>query len=224
MGIVIVGGGGLAKEIFYYAVDASALTEKNAKVVRGFAAHPEPEAATLALAPWLGHEDELALDGDDTVVIAIGDTHARRNVADRLRRRGARFHTLVHPTAWMAPSAALAEGCMVAPFAHVGPSASLGPHTLLGRYASVAHDAATGAFCTLSPYAVINGGACLEDGVFLGTHATVLPKIRIGRNARVAPGAVVRHDVPAGALVAGNPARGRVVASDEDEKQNDHAR
>lgn len=45
------------------------------------------------------------------------------------------------------------------------------------------------------------------DGASLGAGAVVLPGIRIGRNAMVGAGAVVTKDVPANAVVVGNPAR-----------------
>lgn len=44
-------------------------------------------------------------------------------------------------------------------------------------------------------------------GARLGTGAIVNPGVTIGAGAVVAPGAVVVRDVPAGARVAGNPAR-----------------
>ena len=47
----------------------------------------------------------------------------------------------------------------------------------------------------------------VEDCVTLGANATLLGDITIGEGATVAAGAVVVEDVPAGATVAGNPAR-----------------
>jgi acetyltransferase-like isoleucine patch superfamily enzyme len=47
----------------------------------------------------------------------------------------------------------------------------------------------------------------IEDGVWIGIGAIVLKGVRIGRDARIGPGAVVTRDVPAGAALAGNPAR-----------------
>ena len=47
----------------------------------------------------------------------------------------------------------------------------------------------------------------LGDDVWVGIGATILKGVTVGRGARVGPGAVVTTDVPAGAWVAGNPAR-----------------
>ena len=44
-------------------------------------------------------------------------------------------------------------------------------------------------------------------GASIGSGANILPGIRIGSRAMVGAGAVVTHDVPAKAIVSGNPAR-----------------
>lgn len=47
----------------------------------------------------------------------------------------------------------------------------------------------------------------VADGASLGAGAVILPGVRVGRNAMVGAGAVVTKDVPANAVVVGNPAR-----------------
>jgi acetyltransferase-like isoleucine patch superfamily enzyme len=50
-------------------------------------------------------------------------------------------------------------------------------------------------------------GPYIEQRAKIGANATLLPGVRIGRDALVGAGAVVTHDVPAGSVVVGNPAR-----------------
>ena len=47
----------------------------------------------------------------------------------------------------------------------------------------------------------------IEEDASIGANATILPGIRIGRGAMIGAGAVVVRDVPANAIVVGNPAR-----------------
>jgi len=49
--------------------------------------------------------------------------------------------------------------------------------------------------------------ATVRRGASIGAGAIIIPGIEIGRYAMVGAGAVVTHDVPAHALVVGNPAR-----------------
>ncbi len=47
----------------------------------------------------------------------------------------------------------------------------------------------------------------IDDDVWIGPNVVILKGVHIGRGAWIGPGSVVTRDVPAGAAVAGNPAR-----------------
>jgi UDP-2-acetamido-3-amino-2,3-dideoxy-glucuronate N-acetyltransferase len=47
----------------------------------------------------------------------------------------------------------------------------------------------------------------VKQGASIGSNATILCGVTIGEGAIVGAGSVVTHDVPPGAVVAGNPAR-----------------
>jgi acetyltransferase-like isoleucine patch superfamily enzyme len=47
----------------------------------------------------------------------------------------------------------------------------------------------------------------IKRGASIGSNATILCGVTIGEGALIGAGSVVTHDVPAGVVVAGNPAR-----------------
>lgn len=83
----------------------------------------------------------------------------------------------------------------------------VGARAWLLKHSHVGHDAVVGDDVTVACHAVIGGHVVIETGAFVGLGAIVAPFRTIGEGAFVEAGAVVIHDVPAGARVAGNPAR-----------------
>ncbi len=63
----------------------------------------------------------------------------------------------------------------------------------------------------------------VRDGASVGANATILPGLTIGLNAMVGAGAVVTKDVPANAIVHGNPARIEGYASAARERRGEPA-
>ncbi len=55
--------------------------------------------------------------------------------------------------------------------------------------------------------ALVRGPIVVGDEVWLGTNAIIMSGVSIGKGAIVAAGAIVTKDVPAYAIVGGNPAR-----------------
>lgn len=92
---------------------------------------------------------------------------------------------------------------------------------VIGEGTMIDMNAVLGARATVGSYSHIGAGAVLagvleppsakpvvvEDKVLIGANAVVLEGVRIGHGAVVAAGAVVIEDVPAGAVVAGSPAK-----------------
>lgn len=57
------------------------------------------------------------------------------------------------------------------------------------------------------PQAAQTASVVIEDDVFIGMNCLILKGVRLGQGSVVGAGSVVTGDVPAGAIVAGNPAR-----------------
>ena len=100
----------------------------------------------------------------------------------------------------------LGAGCRIGQAAQVGQGAQLGRGVVLGPGAQVGPGARLEADCQLEAGALVLS-AHVHEGARIGARAVVREGLNVGRRARVEPGAVVTRDVPATAIVAGNPAR-----------------
>lgn len=208
--ICVLGAGGFGREVFGYLEDIIA---KGAQYhVIGFL-DDRPDALEGFELPVeiIGSLSTAGFDSSLSYVIALGDANLRARYGTLLRAANCSLFTLIHPTAYVARTACIGSGVIVGPFSVVSAHSHIHDNTVLNLYASVGHDAVVGAHSVLSPYATLNGGAHLGQRVFLGTHATILPRVEVGAASKVSAGTIVTTSVPAGSLVAGHPARYRVV-------------
>jgi sugar O-acyltransferase (sialic acid O-acetyltransferase NeuD family) len=203
--IVIVGAGGFGREVLHWARDA--WPDHAAKIAGFLSADPDRLDGHASCLPILGDPSAFEPLPSDGLLLAIGIPGARRRVAELLLAKGARFLTLIHPTAIVVPSASVAEGAIVCPFAIVSDAVRIGRFALVNYHSSLGHDASAGDFSVLSPYATLGGGAAIEEEVFLGMHATVGPGKRIGSQSKVSANSAALSDAPAGSLVHGVPGR-----------------
>ena len=138
-------------------------------------------------------------------LITPGHRHA---VESEARRHGlSLFPELIDPTAVVAVTASVSEGTVVNAAALVGANTSIGCFVHVNRSVSVGHDDVIDDYATLGPACVLAGHVHIGRGAFVGAGAVCGPGVSIGANAIVGAGAVVVRDVPAGAVVVGNPAR-----------------
>lgn len=208
--LIIVGAGGFGLEVAAYANDI-AQTGKIDFVIRGFLDDYKIRGEKHAGFPVLGDTDSV-FQKDASYIIAVGTPETRKSLAQKLAGKGANFATLTHPQSYVADSAKIGAGTIIAPFTFVGPAARIGKHCLLNTHVCAGHEITMGDYCVVSPQATIHGKATLGAGVFVGGHACVTAKKHVGGNAKISAGAVVYNDIPADHLAIGNPAMFRKSA------------
>jgi len=96
----------------------------------------------------------------------------------------------------------IGEGSVVSMSAKLDMTNPSGIH--IGKYTVVAFGSA---ILTHDSVNGVSRDVRIGDNCFIGAHAIILPGVTIGDHCIVAAASVVARDVPAGSLVAGNPAR-----------------
>lgn len=161
----------------------------------------------------LSYREFLAEPTDDKrICIAIADPQIRCRLADRCTADGLPFISVIASNAVFMDEVELGEGAIISPFVTLTSNIRIGRHFHCNLYSYVEHDCTIGDFVTFAPGVQCNGNVRIDDQAYLGAGCVIRQgkpgdPLVIGRGAVVGMGAVVTKSVPAGAVVAGNPAR-----------------
>lgn len=203
--IIIVGAGGCAREIYYWTNDT--FSKENYKI-KGFLSYKQKDLEGYNIKVGIiGDDDNYKIEKNDRFIIAIGDIDIKKRAVNRLKKRGAKFISLIHPTALIIPTAKIGEGVVICPYCLISDNVQLGDFVMTNTYSSCGHDVQVGKYCILSPYVALNGFVKLENEVFVGTHATVIPYKKVGFQAKISANSVVMRNVPSKCMVFGVPGK-----------------
>lgn len=169
--------------------------------------------------------------------VVIGEPPRGKAPGELATRIGARAvirsHTVIYAGNVIGDDFQTGHGVLVREENQIGNRVSLGSHSVVEHHVVIGNGVRlhSNVFvpefsiledeCWLGPNVVITNaryprsrnvkeqlrGATIRRGAKVGANATLLPGVVIGENALVGAGAVVVEDVPANAVVVGNPAR-----------------
>lgn len=167
-----------------------------------------------------GFEAWLVARGDappPACLVAVGGDRGAERVAVQayLESKGLTAPVVWHKTAFVAADARIGAGSQILAQAAVCVEASLGKACIVNTGASVDHECRLGDGVHVGPGARLAGCVSVGAGAFIGTGAVVLPRLTIGPGAVVGAGAVVTRDVPAHAVVVGNPAHVQTIREEK---------
>lgn len=148
--------------------------------------------------PIVGSDSQLKNFSDHEFVVAIGD-NARREKVYRVALSAGLVpaEPIIHPHAFVSPSARIGAGTVVMAGAIVQPHAKIGDNCIINTGATVDHDCVVNNHAHVCPGVNLAGTVNVGEGALVGTGTAVMPEMTIGDWAKVGAGSVIHKNVKA---------------------------
>ena len=115
------------------------------------------------------------IDSSTSFIPAFGNNAFRMEWINRIEESGGQLTTLIHPTAYISPTATISSGCVILP------------------HAIVNTDVVVGKGCIINLGAIVDHGCILEQGVHIAPGAIVKGENRIAKCSKIEAGEVVER-------------------------------
>jgi len=149
----------------------------------------------------------LAGRGIGAVATHIAAPRFRLDLLHRARSAGVAMINVIHPHAFVSPSASMDDGNLVKAGAVIDAEVRLGDCCIVDNGVVIPHHTRIGSGCHIAPGACMGGDCEIGDNTVIGVGARLAPRLRIGSNVIIGVGASVVRDVPDYAVVEGVPGR-----------------
>lgn len=103
-------------------------------------------------------EAERFLRDYPEAIAGIGSNRLREQLQQKLKQIGFGLPVLIHPTAYVSPTARIEEGTFVGPMAIVNTRAHVGQGSILSAGSIVDHHAEIGAWCHINTGSIVKAG------------------------------------------------------------------
>lgn len=197
--LVLLGAGGLARELYGWMVQSS-----SARLPIAMVQEAKSPSATQLGVPVMTFEE---VQSPVRFIVAVAPPDLKEKLVDMAMRRNWLAETYIHPSAVIGLDVFLGNGCIVNPFCTISSNSKLGDFVTLNCRSAVGHDAVIGDYSTLLGSNQINGNVIVGDRVLFGAGSIVHPGRTVGRKAVVGIGSVVLNNVVDESTVFGNPAK-----------------
>lgn len=203
--LIIVGAAGFGREIEQWVGDINKVSptwnilgfiDDNIHALDNV---PSDYSVVGTIKDWIPKDNEF-------FVLALAFPEVKKKVVALLKEKGAKFATIIHPTATISKFASIGEGVVITQRSGLNANAKVGDYVTILESA-VAHDAVVGSYSTLSGRVNVNGHVIVGESVYISCGVSIAPGKKIGNGAKIGIGSVVISNVKAGVTVFGNPAK-----------------
>lgn len=207
--IVIVGHGGLAREVAFLIGEINRATP-TWNLLGYVGSDAESVSKVVGRHTVQGTDEWLSKSTKDiAMAIAIGQPSRVRVLHEQFRQNPRlSFPNLIHPSVtgdW--ERIAMDSGNIVLNNASFTTDIKLGSLNIINPGATIAHDCVLGSYNLINPGACLSGEVVLGDEILMGTGARVLQQLRLCSHSVIGAGAVVTRSIEKPGVYIGIPAR-----------------
>ena len=205
--LIIVGAGSAAREYLQFIKEINNTENELKWNVKGFIADYGINIKELTNGEYdiIGTIIDWVPAKEENFICSISEPNAKKKVVELLEKKGAKFISLIHPTAKICDYAKVGKGLVMYPNSCIGVNATVGDFVTVDG--SIAHDNCIGNYTTLSGGAKLSGYVTTGTCTFCGASSVVAPNVNLGDNSFICIGSVVIRNIRAGIKVIGNPAK-----------------
>lgn len=202
--LYIIGARGFGREVF------ELFQECDLKGIRcvGFLDDKSDALADFSgYPPIVSSVEDFIPTADDVFVCALGDVGYKKKYVNIILEKGGKFINLIHPTAYVSPTAKLGIGCVVCAYTRISCNAIIGDYNTFQPFCAIGHDTIVGYNNHFNTYSFLGGFVEIMDNITLHTGAIIHPHKKVKSDSTIGAGAVVIKNVKENCTVYGNPAK-----------------
>lgn len=206
MDLIIVGAGGMGREVFSWV--SHEIKANNNYKIKGFL-DDNPQA--LGKLPYpvnvIGSISDYQPKNNESLVMAVLDPKTKKTIVESLIDKGANFYTLIHPSAIIGTNVRIGKGCVICPGCILTCDIKVEDFVFINACSTIGHDTVVGEYTSINGKVEVTGNVEVGAGCLFGVGAKIIPKRKIGDGAIIGAGSIVIKNVPARVTVFGNPAK-----------------
>jgi sugar O-acyltransferase (sialic acid O-acetyltransferase NeuD family) len=189
--IVIIGSGGLSKEVFWLIEDIN------------------KESLTWNFLGFIG-DDNWVINNKDEICVAcaIASPLLRKKVIEKfVLNDKINYPTLIHPTVHLNNRTLIGNGVIIFSKCLVSVDSQIGNFVFMNFGCFIGHDTKISDYVTINTNSVISGSVIINDSSLIGVNSTILENTIIGKNVTIGIGSVVTNNIMDDVIAMGYPAR-----------------
>ena len=155
----------------------------------------------------LGTIKEWKPTGNEKYVIAIASPKIKEKIVRSLKERGAKFATIIAPTATVGDRTTVGEGVVMFGGVGISVDVTIGDFVFFNALDGIGHDAVIGYYCTFGPKVCISGKTVIGKCVNVGALASTYPGVIVEDYATIGMNSCAIRKVKSGTTVIGVPAK-----------------